>query len=128
MSRKELLAIGLFALATVGAITAILAVESYRRKRVYTPELIARAPEHGGWYPSTIRFPPGEPVRILIRNIDTVTHGFAIPELSIALSEIKAGEVKEIRFAVERPGSYPFKCTVWCSTRHMEMHGELVVE
>jgi len=64
----------------------------------------------------------------MIRNIETVTHGFALPDFNIAVPEIKAGEVAVIRFKPDKRGVFPFMCTVWCSPKHMNMRGELVVE
>ena len=62
-----------------------------------------------------------------IRNIETVTHGFALPDFNIA-TEIKAGEVRVVRFIPDKRGNFKFFCTIWCSPRHMEMTGELIVE
>ncbi len=103
-------------------------IEKFRRSRRFTAELIARAPENGNWYPRTLTVPAGKEVRLLIRNIETVTHGFAIPDLGVAVEEIKAGNVKTVNFTPRERGTYPFMCTVWCSDRHMQMRGKLVVE
>ena len=46
-------------------------------------------------------------MKILIRNIDTVTHGFAIPELGMGVKEIKAGEAKTVTFVADRRGGFP---------------------
>ncbi len=128
MKRSEVIAVVLIILASVGTIAGIFAIEKYRRSRLFTVELTARAPENGNWYPRTITVPAGKEVRLMIRNIETVTHGFAIPDLEVAIDEIKAGNVKTVRFTPEKPGTYPFMCTVWCSDRHMQMTGNLVVE
>lgn len=128
MKRNELVAVTLLILATVGTVVGIFAIEKYRRAKFFTVELIARAPDHGNWYPRKITLPLGREVRLLIRNIETVSHGFAIPDLQISAGEIKAGEVKVVKFTPDKRGVFPFMCTVWCSDRHMEMRGELVVE
>jgi heme/copper-type cytochrome/quinol oxidase subunit 2 len=138
MQKKELIAVILVILSTLGAIIGIFGYENYRRKKHFTVELIARAPENGNWYckqnpknPRQIRVPSGRKVTLLIRNIDTVTHGFAIPDLGVPIegsAEIKAGEVKKVTFTPQKKGVFPFMCTVWCSMRHMEMTGELIVE
>ena len=128
MKKNELIAIILVALATMGTIFGVLGFERYRKQQ-FSVELIARTAEHGNWYPDKIRVPYGEEeVKILIRNIDTVTHGFAIPALNIAVKEIKGGEVKVVKFTPDKKGVFPFMCTVWCSERHLEMYGELIVE
>ena len=84
-------------------------------------ELVARAPDNGNWYPKQIRVPLGKEVRLLICNIETVTHGFALPDFKVAVNEIKAGNVKVVKFTPEKRGTFPFMCTVWCFDRHMEM-------
>ena len=100
MQKKELIAVTLVILSTVGTIAGIYGIENYRRKKFYTVQLIARAPENGNWYPQQLKIPYGtKEVKILIRNIETVTHGFAIPDLGIAVGEIKAGEVKVVKFS-----------------------------
>ncbi|MCM8771025.1 MAG: cupredoxin domain-containing protein [Candidatus Omnitrophica bacterium] len=128
MRRNEFLAIVFVLLATVGTIFSVFAIEKFRIKKFYTVELIARVPEHGNWYPRKIKVAQGKEVKLLIRNIDTVTHGFAIPDLQVSAGEIKAGEVKVVRFTPQKKGIFPFMCTVWCSDYHMEMRGELIVE
>lgn len=128
MKKQEVLAVIIFLCATIGVLAGIFAVEKYRRGKLYTVELIARAPEHGNWHPRKIKVPAGKEAHILIRNIETVTHGFAIPDLNVSAGEIKAGEVKVVRFTPQEKGTFPFMCTVWCSDYHMEMTGELIVE
>ena len=128
MKKNEMFAVIFMLFATVGIVVGILAVEKYRRGKFFTVELIARAPDSGNWYPEEITVPVGEEVRILIRNIETVTHGFALPDFNIAAREIKAGEVSVVKFTPDKRGAFPFMCTVWCSDRHMEMKGKLIVE
>jgi heme/copper-type cytochrome/quinol oxidase subunit 2 len=127
-SKNEPIAIALLVLGTVITIIGILGIENYRRSSEYTVELIARATEHGNWYPSTIKLAYGKPAKILIRNIDVVSHGFALPDFEIAVQEIKAGESTVIEFTPTKRGTFPFMCTIWCSNRHMEMRGQLIVE
>ncbi len=125
---KETIAVILIILATVGTVVGVMGVEKYRRSKLYTVELTARTTEHGNWYPKRITVPSGKETRILIRNIDTVTHGFALPDFGIVVKEIKAGNVAVVKLTPEKKGVFPFMCTVWCSNRHLEMTGELVVE
>ena len=125
---QEWVAVVLFLLATVGIISGILILERTRRNRLGVVQLVARAPEYGNWYPQKIETKAGEELTLMIRNIDTVSHGFALPEFNVAVPEIKAGEVKMVSFLPDKEGTYTFFCTVWCSSRHMEMQGELIVE
>lgn len=126
--KKELLAVILMFCVTVGTVAGIFAVENYRRSKFYTVELLAREPKHGNWYPKKITLPYGKEVKMLIRNIETVSHGFALPDFGVGAKEIKAGEVVVVRFTPDKRGTFPFYCTVWCSEEHLHMTGEVVVE
>lgn len=128
MRRNEIIAVVLVLLATVGTVLGVFAIEGYRRSQFFTVDLTARAPDNGGWYPPTVTVPYGKEVNILIRNIETVSHGFALPAFGVSVSEIKAGEVVAVRFTPDKEGTFPFMCTVWCSERHLEMTGELIVK
>src|SRR3989338_179707 len=128
MKKNELAAAALVFLATIGTVLGIFGFENFRKSRLYTVELIARAPDNGNWYPRKITVPFGKKVKILIRNIETVTHGFALPDFNVAVKEIKAGEVVVVEFTPDKKGAFQFMCTVWCSDQHMNMTGEIVVE
>ena len=128
MKRNEIIAVILMFLATIGTVLGVFTIEKYRRDKFYTVELIARAPNNGNWYPRQLKVPFGKEARILIRNIETVSHGFALPDFGVSVSEIKAGEVKVVRFTPDKKGTFPFMCTVWCSNEHLHMTGELIVE
>lgn len=128
MHKNEIIAIILMVLTTIGTITGIFAVEKYRRSKFYTVELIAREPNNGNWYPRQIRVTLGKEVKLLIRNTETVSHGFALPDFNVAAGEIKAGHVTVVKFTPDKRGTFPFMCTIWCSERHLEMRGELIVE
>lgn len=128
MRKNELIAIILVILATVGTVFGIFAFEKYRRSKFYTVQLIARAPLNGNWYPRKFTVPYGKEVRILIRNIETTSHGFAIPDFNVAVKEIKAGEAAVVKFTPDKRGVFPFMCTVWCSDEHLRMTGEITVE
>lgn len=128
MKIKEIIATILMILATLGIIFGVIGFEKYRISKFFTVELIARAPDNGNWYPREIKVPYGEDVKIFIRNIETVSHGFTIPGYKVGVEEIKAGNVKVVQFKADKKGTFPFMCTVWCSPRHMEMNGTLIVE
>ncbi len=128
MKHRETIALALMALATVGTLAAIFGYERYRRATQFDVVLIARAPEYGNWDPRTITVPRGQPVRLHIRNIDTVSHGFGLPAFDVAVREIEAGTAVTTTFTPDRTGEFLFLCTVWCSDRHVEMIGTLVVE
>ncbi len=112
---------------TVGPIVGTLLYERHRTSN-WTHEIIARAPEKGNYSPRLIRVPVGEKIKLRVRNVDTVTHGFAIPALQIDAGEVKAGHsVMLPEFTPDKPGKYDFYCTVWCSEHHLQMRGVLEV-
>lgn len=125
---KETVATILVVLSTLGVIFSVYAMEKHRASRAYNVELIARSPEHGNWYPHSLTLPYGKPVRIMIRNIDTFSHGFAIPELDVVAGDIKAGTVELVEFTPRKRGTFTFYCTVWCSPYHPDMYGELTIK
>ena len=132
MKRNEFIAVTLMILVTIGTIAAVFSYESCRRRtpEYFFVELIARSPNNGNWYPKELKVPYGKKIKLRIRNIETVSHGFALPDFDTepSFSEIKAGEAAEVTFTADKRGSFPFMCTVWCSEEHMQMNGKLLVE
>ena len=126
--KKELVALVLVLLSTAGVVISVVSYERYQGEKVFTVDLIARAPENGNWHPREITLRRDEKVKLRIRNIETVTHGFAIPALDIAVGDIRAGEVKVVEFTPRIKGHFDFMCTVWCSKYHLGMTGKIVVE
>jgi len=112
--------------ATVLPIALIFGYESYRTRDL-TAEVLARAPEKGNFTPQRVVVSAGEKVRLRVRNVDTVMHGFAIPALKVDAGEIKAGHVALLEFTPEAPGVYDFYCTTWCSEFHLQMRGVVEV-
>lgn len=127
MRRNEIIAVILALLATVGAIVAALWYNASRDAGYEVIELLAIQPQNGNWQPSEITVERGKPVRLKIRNVETVSHGFALPDFGIGITEIKPGEVQVIDFTPDKAGVFPFFCTVWCSNEHMAMKGKLIV-
>ncbi len=132
-NNKKIVEIGagfLILLATAGIIVTAYSYENMLNGERKTIVLSARSPELGNWDLTDINLVAGEPVVIKIKNIDTVTHGFAIPELGIGtdqLIEIKAGHVERIYLTPTKEGTYFFMCTVWCSSQHPKMVGKITV-
>jgi len=128
MKAKSILSALAVLASTVVPVVAIFAYEAYRTRNLnLTAEIIARAPEKGNFTPRTLSVSAGKKVRLRIRNVDTVTHGFAIPELNIDVGELKAGHVAIVEFVPQAAGSYEFYCTTWCSVHHLQMRGTLNV-
>ncbi len=89
-------------------------------------DVIANAPDAGGWQPATIQVNVGERVRLRISAPDVV-HGIEIPALGVRVDEILPGHVQEVEFVASRAGRYPFACTRWCSVDHWRMRGAILV-
>ncbi len=80
--------------------------------------------------PDMVRVKQGEKVSIHVTNIETTpdaTHGFAIPAYNLQVS-LDPGEVITVDFVADKPGSFAFYCTEFCSALHLEMQGWLLVE
>jgi nitrous-oxide reductase len=80
--------------------------------------------------PDTIRVKQGDKVFFHVTNIETTpdaTHGFAVPGYNIQAS-LDPGEVVSVELTADKPGSYAFYCTEFCSALHLEMQGWLLVE
>ena len=80
--------------------------------------------------PDIIRAKQGDRIFFHITNIEEIpdaTHGFAIPGYNVQAS-LDPGEVVTIEIEADKPGSYAFYCTEFCSALHLEMQGWLLIE
>lgn len=80
--------------------------------------------------PDIIRVKQGDTVKLHITNIEQTrdaTHGFAISNYNIQAS-LEPGETANFEFVADKPGSWNFYCTEFCSALHLEMAGWLLVE
>ena len=123
---KKLLVVVILLACTVVPVVSIFVFE-YVRTRDITVEIIARAPERGNFYPRRVIVPVGKKVKLRVRNVDTVTHGFAIPALGVESGDIKSGHQVIEEFTPQKTGEYDFYCTAWCSEHHLQMRGVLEV-
>jgi copper chaperone NosL len=55
------------------------------------------------------------------------THGFCIGGYNVNLSH-RARRVHRVQFVADKPGTYPFYCTEFCSALHLEMMGYLHIK
>lgn len=55
------------------------------------------------------------------------THGFAVPTKNVMVS-LDPGETTTVEFSMDKPGTYSFYCTEFCSALHLEMQGWLIIE
>ncbi len=75
--------------------------------------------------PATIELKAGVPVVLELTTADR-KHGFLVPDLHLD-EEIVPGRVTRVRVVPDRPGTYPFHCSVFCGGGHEEMTGVIVV-
>jgi len=130
MHKQELLALCALLIIVIGFPTGVFAYQ-----HIYLPtthgeakviDLIARAPEAGGWDPEYITVNKGDTVRLRITGHDVV-HGFAIGGLGIDVGSITPGEVATVEFVADKVGQFTYYCNVWCSPYHYRMRGTLEV-
>ena len=130
-TRLERLALSALLVIVVGLPTAVLAYYFglYPRpaQQARTINIVAAAPEAGGFQPDMLRIAAGEPVRLRF-SVPDVTHGIAIgPGVGIDLGPVEPGHVKEVETTFDRPGRYTVYCNTWCSPYHWRMRGTIEV-
>jgi plastocyanin len=90
-------------------------------------DIVAAAPEAGGFDPEIIRVAAGEMVRLRF-SVPDVTHGIALgPGLDIDLGNVDPGEVEEVEITFDQPGRYTIYCNTWCSPNHWRMRATIEV-
>jgi nitrous-oxide reductase len=80
--------------------------------------------------PDIVTAKVGDKVIVHLTNTEQTadaTHGFAVPTKNVMLS-LDPGESTTVEFVVDKPGTYSFYCTEFCSALHLEMQGWLIVE
>lgn len=105
--------IELTALASDGVWTAESVVGTNYWRKHFDP-----APE--------LQLKQGEPVVLRLASAD-VLHSFSIPLLDIGPIDVPAGEVREVAFTPERPGTLIFLCWQVCSPLHEKLRGRMIV-
>jgi nitrous-oxide reductase len=80
--------------------------------------------------PDIVTAKVGDRIIIHLTNTESTpdaTHGFAVPTKNVMVS-LDPGETTTVEFTVDKPGTYSFYCTEFCSALHLEMQGWLIVE
>lgn len=126
--KREIFALGVVALLVIVFPASLFGYQAWRANAsdARVIEIVASAPDAGGWQPDTLRVNVGERVRLRISSPDVV-HGFEIPELDVRVGEILPGHVQEVEFVAARAGRFAFACTRWCSVDHWRMRGVILV-
>jgi len=76
--------------------------------------------------PSTIEVNRGDTVKLTVTSMD-VTHGIAITQYGID-KRLPPNSPVDIEFIANKPGKFPFVCSVPCGRGHAGMSGTLVVK
>lgn len=85
---------------------------------------------HTKFVPDHFSVKKGDKVTISISNKESdnnKVHGFAISDQDFNLI-LKPGQTTEIEFTAGEPGTYWYYCTWYCSPKHFEKRGRMVVE
>jgi len=128
--RGEHLALIALVIILIGIPAVILGYQFFLRPAladVRTIDIVAAAPEAGGFQPETIRVAAGETVRLRF-SVPDVTHGIAIgPEPALDWGQVDPGEVKEVEVTFDESGRYTLYCNTWCSPNHWRMRSTIEV-
>jgi nitrous-oxide reductase len=79
--------------------------------------------------PDIVTAKVGDRVIVHLTNAEQTadaTHGFAVPTRNVMVS-LDPGETTTVEFIADKPGTYSFYCTEFCSALHLEMQGWLIV-
>ena len=125
--RIALIALGLILIVLPATLLGYQFVLRPAMSDVPVIDIVAAAPEEGGFQPEAIRVPAGKTVQLRF-SVPDVTHGIAIgPGLGLDLGHVDPGEVKEVEVTLDQPGRYVFYCNSWCSPNHWRMRGTIEV-
>ncbi|MGD8817185.1 MAG: TAT-dependent nitrous-oxide reductase [Acidobacteriota bacterium] len=72
----------------------------------------------------------GDKVTITVTNVETIrdmSHGFALDGYGINVA-IDPGQTREVTLVADKPGTFWYYCTWFCSALHLEMRGRMLVE
>lgn len=137
--RALILAAVLAALCTAAPVVPFPSVAA-QAPGVQVIEMTAKKYEYS---PSPVRVKVGTKVQLKITATDH-DHGILITPIAEGAApgaaaglefssgqtdwKLKKGEQVTIEFTARTPGTYPFKCSVFCGFGHRHMKGEIIVE
>jgi cytochrome c oxidase subunit 2 len=140
MRKQFVLILVLFAGLFFAGVAARAVAQSKAQEPVFVFEMTAQKYDYA---PDIVRVKQGTRVQLKIRAIDR-THGFKIrlypegspekgePGLRMADNQnnfkLEQNQERIIEFVAERPGTYTFRCSVFCGMGHRGMTGKVIVE
>lgn len=77
----------------------------------------------GSFDPDVIELVKGETVKIILKNVGSNPHDFAIDSLGVSTKTVQPGDMGSVEFMADEAGPYEFKCTM---PGHSEV-GEMIV-
>jgi len=136
--------IGFAAILLAGVLAVSVALRAGAQAKMEEPvQVVEMTAKKYAYSPEEIRVKKGTRVQLKIRATDR-THGFKIrlypegtpekgePGLQMKdnQNEFKLEQNQEriIEFVAERPGTYIFRCSVFCGMGHRGMNGKVIVE
>jgi nitrous-oxide reductase len=102
--------------------------ETYVRRNGNVVDVAMRV-VRSNFVPDNLAFQVGDTVRFHITNVEQthgMSHGFGVAMHNVNV-DISAGETRTVTIVMDKPGVFPFYCTVFCSALHQEMQGYFVV-
>lgn len=92
-----------------------------------TPRRIEIIASKFAYSPNEITLKKDQPVVLVLHSAD-VTHGLVIPELNVAVTEIKKDKDTEVPLTPQKTGHFTGQCAHFCGTGHgtMILHVEVV--
>jgi plastocyanin/mono/diheme cytochrome c family protein len=128
--RREIIARLALLLIGVGLPLSILGYQFNDRQSASSGDVVhieAKIPEEGGFDPADLQVAVGQKVTLRFAASD-VTHGIAIgPGLGVDTGPIYPGHVEDVMLTFDKPGTYTYYCTTWCSPNHWRMRGTIRV-
>lgn len=87
------------------------------------------SPSDGAFTDTVIKVKRGSRVAIHITNLDpNQPHGFGLEEFGVQSVANPPQQTVEVKFFVDKEGSFTFFCTVFCGTGHPKHKGVIIVE
>ncbi|MBI3484072.1 MAG: cupredoxin domain-containing protein [Acidobacteria bacterium] len=136
--------LGLTAVLLVGLLFVSAAMRAgAQSKAEESVQVVEMTAKKYNYSPDEIHVKKGTRVQLKIRATDR-THGFKIrlfpegapekgePGLRMADNQnnfkLEENQERTIEFVAERPGTYTFRCSVFCGMGHRGMSGKIIVE